>query len=254
MRADPDEVKLVLVDPKRVELVHFADLPHLLVPVIVHPKRAAEALAWVVREMEQRYELLAMVGVRDIDGYRAGMEEETLADPAGAGGPRRRFPLPAGRDRRARRPDDGRAAGRRGCDLPDRPDGARGGDPPGRRHTAPQRRRRDRSDQGEYPEPHRAHDLEPGRLARDLGHERRREAGRARRPAVRAVIGLQADASAGGMGDGEGDPGGRGLGPRPTLGRVRDERRGPGGSRRRRARSPVGSGATTTCSSRRPNS
>ena len=54
---------------------HFADLPHLLVPVIVHPKRAAEALAWVVREMEQRYELLAMVGVRDIDGYRAGMEE-----------------------------------------------------------------------------------------------------------------------------------------------------------------------------------
>ena len=83
MRADPDEVKLVLVDPKRVELVHFADLPHLLVPVIVHPKRAAEALAWVVREMEQRYELLAMVGVRDIDGYRAGMDEETLRIPPG---------------------------------------------------------------------------------------------------------------------------------------------------------------------------
>jgi S-DNA-T family DNA segregation ATPase FtsK/SpoIIIE len=83
MRADPDEVKLVLVDPKRVELVHFADLPHLLVPVIVHPKRAAEALAWVVREMEQRYELLAMVGVRDIDGYRVGLEEETLRIPPG---------------------------------------------------------------------------------------------------------------------------------------------------------------------------
>ena len=83
MRADPDEVKLVLVDPKRVELVHFSDLPHLLVPVIVHPKRAAEALAWVVREMEQRYELLAMVGVRDIDGYRVGMEEQTLRIPPG---------------------------------------------------------------------------------------------------------------------------------------------------------------------------
>jgi S-DNA-T family DNA segregation ATPase FtsK/SpoIIIE len=80
MRTTPDEVKLVLVDPKRVELTHFADLPHLLVPVIVHPKRAAEALAWVVREMEQRYELLAMVGVRDIDGYRRA-EEET-PDPA----------------------------------------------------------------------------------------------------------------------------------------------------------------------------
>jgi S-DNA-T family DNA segregation ATPase FtsK/SpoIIIE len=83
MRADPDEVKLVLIDPKRVELTHFADLPHLLVPVIVHPKRAAEALSWVVREMEQRYELLAMVGVRDIDGYRAGLEEETLRIPPG---------------------------------------------------------------------------------------------------------------------------------------------------------------------------
>ncbi|HJS27293.1 MAG TPA: DNA translocase FtsK 4TM domain-containing protein [Actinomycetota bacterium] len=83
MRTDPDEVKLVLIDPKRVELTHFADLPHLLVPVIVHPKRAAEALSWVVREMEQRYELLAMVGVRDIDGYRAGIEEETLRIPPG---------------------------------------------------------------------------------------------------------------------------------------------------------------------------
>lgn len=83
MRTSPDEVKLVLVDPKRVELTHFADLPHLLVPVIVHPKRAAEALAWVVREMEQRYELLAMVGVRDIDGYRSGLAEGTLRIPPG---------------------------------------------------------------------------------------------------------------------------------------------------------------------------
>ncbi len=83
MRTTPDEVKLVLVDPKRVELTHFADLPHLLMPVIVHPKRAAEALSWVVREMEQRYEVLAMVGVRDIDGYRQGMAEGTLRIPPG---------------------------------------------------------------------------------------------------------------------------------------------------------------------------
>ncbi len=83
MRTTPDEVKLVLVDPKRVELSHFADLPHLLMPVIVHPKRAAEALAWVVREMEQRYEVLAMVGVRDIDGYRQGLAEGTLRIPPG---------------------------------------------------------------------------------------------------------------------------------------------------------------------------
>jgi len=83
MRTTPEQVKLVLVDPKRVELAHFADLPHLLSPVIVHPKRAAEALGWVVREMEQRYEALAMVGVRDVDGYREGLASGTLRIPPG---------------------------------------------------------------------------------------------------------------------------------------------------------------------------
>jgi S-DNA-T family DNA segregation ATPase FtsK/SpoIIIE len=83
MRTTPDQVKLVLVDPKRVELAHFADLPHLLSPVIVHPKRAAEALGWVVREMEERYEALAMVGVRDVDGYREGLASGTLRIPPG---------------------------------------------------------------------------------------------------------------------------------------------------------------------------
>ena len=83
MRTTPDDVRLVLIDPKRVELTHFADLPHLLSPVIVHPKRAAEALQWVVREMELRYEMLATVGVRDIDGYDAGLREGTLRIPPG---------------------------------------------------------------------------------------------------------------------------------------------------------------------------
>jgi DNA segregation ATPase FtsK/SpoIIIE, S-DNA-T family len=83
MRTTPDEVKLVLIDPKRVELSHFADLPHLLMPVIVHPKKAAEALAWVVREMETRYESLAAVGMRDIDTYNASQAEGTLRVPPG---------------------------------------------------------------------------------------------------------------------------------------------------------------------------
>src|SRR5439155_1750026 len=83
MRASPDDVKLVLVDPKRVELSHFADLPHLLSPVIVHPKRAAEALAWVVREMEMRYEALATVGMRDIETYNQAQTEGTLRIPPG---------------------------------------------------------------------------------------------------------------------------------------------------------------------------
>jgi DNA segregation ATPase FtsK/SpoIIIE, S-DNA-T family len=83
MRTTPDDVRLVLVDPKRVELSHFAEVPHLLSPVIVHPKRAAEALQWIVREMELRYELLATVGVRDIDGYEEGLAAGTLRIPPG---------------------------------------------------------------------------------------------------------------------------------------------------------------------------
>jgi S-DNA-T family DNA segregation ATPase FtsK/SpoIIIE len=83
MRTTPEDVRLVLVDPKRVELSHFAGVAHLLSPVIVHPKRAAEALQWLVREMELRYETLAAVGVRDIDGYEAGLETGTLRLPVG---------------------------------------------------------------------------------------------------------------------------------------------------------------------------
>ena len=83
LRATPDDVRMVLIDPKRVELSHFAEVPHLLTPVIVHPKRATEALEWIVREMEMRYETLATVGVRDIDGYEEGLREGTLRLPVG---------------------------------------------------------------------------------------------------------------------------------------------------------------------------
>jgi DNA segregation ATPase FtsK/SpoIIIE, S-DNA-T family len=83
VRTSPDDVRLVLVDPKRVELSHFAEVPHLLSPVIVHPRRAAEALQWIVREMETRYETLATVAVRDIDGYEEGLRDGTLRIPPG---------------------------------------------------------------------------------------------------------------------------------------------------------------------------
>ena len=83
MRTTPEDVRLVLVDPKRVELSHFAEVPHLLSPVIVHPKRAAEALGWIVREMELRYELLATCGVRDLEGYEEGFAAGTLRIPPG---------------------------------------------------------------------------------------------------------------------------------------------------------------------------
>ncbi len=83
LRTTPDDVRLVLIDPKRVEMSHFAEVPHLLSPVIVHPKRAAEALKWICREMELRYETLATVGVRDIDGYEEGLKAGTLRLPLG---------------------------------------------------------------------------------------------------------------------------------------------------------------------------
>src|SRR5438105_3971360 len=69
MRAQPSQVRLILIDPKRVELSHYNNTPHLLAPVITHPKRAADALGWVVREMENRYEDLAQNGQRQIDTY-----------------------------------------------------------------------------------------------------------------------------------------------------------------------------------------
>ncbi|MDH2903907.1 MAG: DNA translocase FtsK 4TM domain-containing protein [Actinomycetota bacterium] len=70
MRATPDQVKLLLVDPKRVEMGNYNDLPHLLAPVVVDPKKAAGALAWAVKEMERRYDVLAENGARDITGYQ----------------------------------------------------------------------------------------------------------------------------------------------------------------------------------------
>lgn len=70
MRATPEQLKLLLVDPKRVEMGQYNDLPHLLAPVVVDPKKAAGALAWAVKEMERRYDILADSGARDITSYQ----------------------------------------------------------------------------------------------------------------------------------------------------------------------------------------
>ena len=74
-KAKPSEVKLVMVDPKVVELSVYNGIPHLLIPVVTDPKKAAGALAWAVQEMVNRYSLFATKGVRDIKGYNAAVEE-----------------------------------------------------------------------------------------------------------------------------------------------------------------------------------
>jgi DNA segregation ATPase FtsK/SpoIIIE, S-DNA-T family len=73
-KARPDEVKFVMIDPKRLELGLYADIPHLITPIVTEPKKAANALKWAVREMEQRYKQLAQWGVRNIDGYNVEVE------------------------------------------------------------------------------------------------------------------------------------------------------------------------------------
>jgi S-DNA-T family DNA segregation ATPase FtsK/SpoIIIE len=73
-KARPDEVKFIMIDPKRLELGLYADIPHLASPIITEPKKAAAALKWSVTEMERRYKQLATWGVRNIDGYNAEVE------------------------------------------------------------------------------------------------------------------------------------------------------------------------------------
>jgi S-DNA-T family DNA segregation ATPase FtsK/SpoIIIE len=81
-RATPDDVRLIMVDPKRLELGMYEEIPHLLTPVVVEPKKAANALRWAVREMEERYKTLAAVGVRNIEQYNRNIRAQMAAGEA----------------------------------------------------------------------------------------------------------------------------------------------------------------------------
>jgi S-DNA-T family DNA segregation ATPase FtsK/SpoIIIE len=93
-RSTPDDVRMIMVDPKRLELGMYEDIPHLMTPVVVEPKKAANALRWAVREMEERYKSLAAYGVRNIDQFnrnvRAAIES---GEPIPEGEPNRPLPF-----------------------------------------------------------------------------------------------------------------------------------------------------------------
>jgi S-DNA-T family DNA segregation ATPase FtsK/SpoIIIE len=184
----PKDLRLIMVDPKVVELKIFNTLPHMLIPVVTEPKKVPAALKWLLREMEQRYQIFAKVNVRNIIGFNGrkkgsarrpapapeqasleGLDPLSTEDVIEIPGP---LALHRRDHRRTRRLDDGVAGGNRNEHRATGAVGPRGRHPSYYRHAAPLGERHHRSHQSQ---PALAHCLPgglAGRLAHDSGHRR----------------------------------------------------------------------------------
>ena len=172
-RLSPDQCRLILIDPKMLELSMYEGIPHLMAPVVTEPAKAVTALKWTVREMERRYRAMSQLGVRNIGGYNERVAE-ARAEGRGGDAPRadrlrsrhrppdlRGTAAGAGAaaadrrgDRRDGRPDDGRRQGDRGRGAAPGADGARRRHPRDHGDAAALGRRHHRHDQGQLPDPH----------------------------------------------------------------------------------------------------